>query len=325
MNQFENLTILDNESLQTGQNIDVGNYPNERKLDDFIQYGIIILDKHSGPTSHEIVSIVKKILEIPKAGHSGTLDPNVTGVLPIALSRATKVLPILLNSSKIYVCNMQTSIALPIGFWDDILHQYESEIYQIPPLKSNVVKKLRKRRIYNLDLLEIKDKQVLFKAKCQSGTYIRTLCKDLGRSSGHSSYMKELRRIQTGPFSEQDTVSLHQIFDAYETFKETGDENEIRNLILPMEKAVVDLPKVVLRINAIDPIAHGSDLFAPGVIAYSEFNSGETIALFSPKQELVALGSSYQSSKYLEGENQGKLIHPNKILIQRGIYPKYLK
>ena len=325
MNQFKNLHIIDQKAIVEGQESKFGNYPDEREISDHIKYGLIILDKHSGPTSHEIVSIVKKILMLDKAGHSGTLDPNVTGILPIALSKATKVLSILLESSKTYICNLQSAENKDVAEWKKIIKEYNDEIYQVPPLKSNVVKKLRKRRIYNIEILDAMDKQVLMKIDCESGTYIRTLCVDLGKSIGSASYMRELRRTKTGPFYEHQGVTLHQLFDAYETYKETGDEDPIREIIQPMESAIINIPKVVIRINAIDPICHGTDLFIAGVIAYSEFTTGEKIAILSPKGELVGLGTSFRSSKAFRNGDTGKIVHPEKIFIERDQYPKYQK
>lgn len=325
MEPFKNLKILNHEAIQEGRDSIYGTIPLERSIKEYINTGLIILDKHSGPTSHEIVSIVKKILSIPKAGHSGTLDPNVTGVLPIALVRATKILPTLLTSRKTYICNLQSSKSLSKEDWEPIFEEYQDEIYQVPPLKSNVAKKLRKRRIYDLDILDVREKEVLFKAECQSGTYIRTLCIDIGKSIGLFSFMKELRRIQTGPFREDQAITLHQLFDAYETYQETEIEDSLREIILPMEKAIVNLPKVVLNINAIDPVAHGTDLFSPGIIAHSDFKSGEMIALLGPKGDLLAIGNSYRSSENLSIDSKGKVIHPIKIIVGRGVYPKYTK
>lgn len=325
MKPFENLKILNHEAIQEGLDSIYGTIPLERPIREYINSGLIILDKHSGPTSHEIVSIVKKILSIPKAGHSGTLDPNVTGILPIALAKATKILPTLLSSRKTYICNLQSSKGMSKDDWRPIFEEYQDEIYQVPPLKSNVAKKLRKRRIFNLEILDVREKEVLFTAECQSGTYIRTLCIDIGKSIGQSSFMKELRRIQTGPFREDQAITLHQLFDAYETYQETENEGPLREIILPMERAIINLPKVVLNLNAIDPIAHGSDLFSPGIIAHSDFKSGEMIALLSPKGDIVAIGNSYRSSENLSLDSKGKIIHPSKIIVDRGIYPKYTK
>lgn len=325
MKQFENLHIIDREAIIEGQESKFGYFPDERKISDHIKYGIIILDKHSGPTSHEIVSIVKKILSLDKAGHSGTLDPNVTGILPIALAKATKVLSVLLESSKTYICNLHSSVAKTTIEWDKILREYNDEIFQVPPLKSNVVKKLRKRRIYDIECIELMDNQLLLKVVCESGTYIRTLCVDLGKSIGSPSYMKELRRIKTGPFTENQGITLHQLFDAYEIYKEDGNEEPLRKIIHPMENAITSIPKIVIRLNAIDPICHGTDLFMPGVIAYSDFNAGEKIAILSPKGELIALGTGYRSSKAFEDGDTGKIAHPEKIFVDRDKFPKYQK
>ncbi len=153
-----------------------GKSPLNRSIDELFQYGIINLDKPANPTSHEVVSYVKKILNITKAGHSGTLDPAVTGVLPIALNKATRMLDTLLLAGKEYVTNMLLHDDVDEGELRSTILSYIGVIYQRPPMRASVKRVLRKRTIYNIDILEIEGRQVLFKVECQAGTYIRKLC-----------------------------------------------------------------------------------------------------------------------------------------------------
>ena len=314
------LIILDETKLDMEKNSPNGVNPLNRPIDDHIKFGIINLDKHAGPTSHEIVSVVKTILDINKAGHPGTLDPKVTGVLPIALLNATRVLSILLKTQKEYICNMQVKSELSSQIWEKYFSEFTGAIYQVPPLKSNVVKKLRKRRIYSLNLLEVKNRQVLFSVVCEAGTYIRTLCEDLGKASGNRAFMKELRRVRTGPFDEKHSVTLHQLFDAVEDYKDGLGEQNLRNVIIPVENAIPHLPAVVIKENAIDPICHGSDLKIPGILAYSPFSPGQMISLLSPKGELIAIGDSMTSSMEIRENYRGKIIHPSRVIMSRGFY-----
>jgi len=153
-----------------------GKSPLNRSIEELLNYGIINLDKPPNPTSHEVVSFVKKILEIPRAGHSGTLDPAVTGVLPIALNKATRILDTLLLAGKEYVSVMQVHQDIPHDKIKEVMLEYVGEIFQRPPIRASVKRVLRKRKIYELKILEIDDRLVLFKMSCQAGTYVRKLC-----------------------------------------------------------------------------------------------------------------------------------------------------
>lgn len=317
------LHILDQEAMRIGKESHYGIIPTNRSINMHMSLGFINLDKPAGPTSHEVVSILKQILQIDKAGHSGTLDPNVTGVLPVGLLESTKVLNSLLTAPKEYVCNMHTKSFVTKSTLEAIFKEFTGTIYQVPPLKSHVVKKLRKRRIYDLKIIEQEKNDVLFWVQSEAGTYIRTLCEDIGRALGVSSYMKELRRIRTGPFYEKTAITLHKLFDAYENYKDTNDEKQIRELVIPIETAVSHLPKIYLRENAIDSICHGIDLSIPGIIAYNDFEPDSIVALFSPKEELIALGKTLIRSELLKTEKNGIAVHPNRVVMNRGTYPVY--
>ena len=170
----ENDKILELSSDTT--NFRWGKIPTDRSIEELLQYGIINLDKPPKPTSHEVVSYVKKILDIPRAGHSGTLDPRVTGVLPVALSKATRILDTLLLAGKEYVCNMKLHKDVEEEKIKDIMKEYLGELYQRPPLRSSVKRVLRIRTIYENEIIQIKEREVLFRVSCQAGTYIRKYC-----------------------------------------------------------------------------------------------------------------------------------------------------
>lgn len=181
--------------------------PNNRMICNYLKYGIINLDKPSGPTSHEVVAWVKKILNIKRAGHGGTLDPMVTGVLPVGLEEATKVISVLLLSGKEYVCVMHLHGDISEGRVREVMNTFVGEIFQRPPLRSSVQRTIRSRKIYYLTDFEFKGRQILFKVSCQAGTYIRKLVYDIGEVLGPGAHMEELRRIRAGPFTENECMS----------------------------------------------------------------------------------------------------------------------
>jgi H/ACA ribonucleoprotein complex subunit 4 len=161
-----------------------GRKPQERSIQDYVRFGVINLDKPSGPSSHEVTAWTKRILKVGHAGHGGTLDPKVTGVLPIALEEATKVVQALLLSGKEYICLMRLHDKASEDRVKVVLDEFQGTIYQRPPLRASVRHQLRTRKIYYLDLLEIQGKNVLFKVGCEGGTYIRKLCYDFGEALG---------------------------------------------------------------------------------------------------------------------------------------------
>jgi len=301
--------------------------PQERSLEMHLRLGAINLDKTSGPTSHEIVAWVKRILKIEKAGHSGTLDPKVTGILPILLGDATRVMDTLLLAGKEYICLMHVHKPLPKKQIIEVCGQFVGPILQKPPLKSSVIKELRTRTIYYLEILEIEGQHVLMRVGCQAGTYIRKLCYDIGLALGTGANMEELRRTRAGPFREDETlVTLHQLMDAHVRYKESGDESLLRRVILPVEAALVHLPRLEIADNAVDAICHGAPLAAPGLVSLeTEINRGDDIALFTLKGEAVAIARAEMTSEEMLASKSGILAATERVIMEPGTYPKAWK
>ena len=322
-NETENMITLSSETTD----FKWGKIPQQRTIEELLNYGIINIDKPARPTSHEVVSYIKKILDIPKAGHSGTLDPQVTGVLPIAVGKATRILNTLLLSGKEYVCNMRLHDDVEIERIHSIMKDYVGDIYQRPPVRASVKRVLRVRRIYNIKIIEIKEREVLFKIQCQAGTYIRKFCHDIGQSLACGAHMKELRRITTGPFNEDTFLTtLQDVYDAFEWYKEEKDEIPLRNIILPMEYGVKHLPKIIVKDTSIDTLCHGAPLALPGVSSYTDnFQKGDIIAIFSLKHELIALGESQIDSSKIKDKEQGLIASVKKVLMDRNTYPSLKK
>lgn len=301
-----------------------GQNPERRPVKELINYGIINLNKPSGPTSHQVSDYVQKILKINKAGHSGTLDPKVTGVLPIALGRATRIVQTLLKSGKEYVCLMHLHKQIPQSKIHKTAKEFTGKIKQIPPIKSAVKRQLRTREVYYFKILEIDDKDVLFKIGCEAGFYIRKLCDDFGKKIGKGAHMVQLVRTKVGPFNDSSWHTLHRLKDAYEFYKQ-GEEKEIRKIILPIEKAIEHLPKIWVLDNCVDTLCHGSDLNIPGISKLNEFKENETITILTLKDELVCLGNSIISSDKILKQEKGKSVKVHKVFMETGIYPKYSK
>lgn len=301
--------------------------PENRSLEMHLRLGAINLDKPSGPTSHEVVAWVKNILGLDRAGHSGTLDPKVTGILPVLLCDATRVMDTLLLAGKEYICLMQVHKAVPRKQILEVCKEFEGPIYQKPPLKSAVVKQLRTRTIYYLDVLEIEEQHVLMRVGCEAGTYMRKLCYDIGLALGVGANMEELRRTKAGPFREDQTlVTLHQLKDAYEIWKETGDEKELRRVVQPVESALRHLPRLVISDNAVDAVCHGAPLAAPGLLSLeTDIKAGDDLGLFTLKGEAVAVARAALSSSEMEAAKEGIVARTERVIMEPGTYPRAWK
>jgi H/ACA ribonucleoprotein complex subunit 4 len=303
---------------------DLGGDPNKRSVEQLIKYGIVNIDKPKGPTSHQVSSYVQKILGVSKAGHSGTLDPRVTGVLPIALSGATKTTQTLLKAGKEYVCIMHLHKKVDEKAIHAAIKSFVGEITQLPPIKSAVKREKRQRTIYYIDILEIEEQDVLFIVGCQAGTYIRKLCHDLGEKIGCGAHMEELRRTKAGPFQENTLVKLHDLQDAWWYYKNKKDETHIRKLVQPMENAITHIPKVWVLDSAVSTMCHGADLKAPGLAKVeTDIIQKDLVAVMTLKEELVALGVAQGTSIDLLNKEKGVIVKIEKVFMKPSLYKKH--
>ncbi|MFH1510664.1 MAG: RNA-guided pseudouridylation complex pseudouridine synthase subunit Cbf5, partial [Candidatus Woesearchaeota archaeon] len=298
-----------------------GSYPEKRSVEKLLDYGIVNINKPRGPSSHEVSAHVQKILGINKSGHSGTLDPNVTGCLPIALGRATRIVQVLLPAGKEYVALMHLHNGVDEKQLRKTLQQFIGEITQLPPIKSAVKRQERKRKIYSLDVLETKGQDVMFRVSCQAGTYVRKLCHDIGQKLGVGAHMAELVRTRAGPFDETTMVSLLDLADAYHYYKEEKNDKYLRNIVKPVEHTVQHMPRIWVFDSTVEPLCHGTDLAAPGISKLTDgIQKEDIVAVLSLKGELVALGKARMNSSEMMGD-RGMAVKIHKVFMEPGTYP----
>jgi H/ACA ribonucleoprotein complex subunit 4 len=303
-------------------NPDYGCYPKERNLHQLLRLGIIIIDKVPGPTSHEIASWVKKLLELDKVGHGGTLDPKVTGVLPMTLQNSTKIVQALLQAGKEYICIMRTHKKEKEKRVRETLKLLQGKIYQRPPLRASVKRRLRTRIIYDVDFIEGDGKNWLFKVSCQSGTYIRKFCHDVGEIIGTGAHMQELRRTRSGPFTEDQAITLYDLANAIYK-KNNGDESYLRSLIHPVEDGLKLLPKIWIRDSAVEAICNGAQLAIPGIVRIETgINVNNLIAVMTQKDEAVAIMSASMTTNQSLQKSHGIAATPVRVIMSRNIYPR---
>ncbi|MBI4438347.1 RNA-guided pseudouridylation complex pseudouridine synthase subunit Cbf5 [Candidatus Woesearchaeota archaeon] len=301
-----------------------GGNPFERQVGELIESGIVNIDKPAGPTSHQVSAYVKQILGLHKAGHAGTLDPNVTGVLPVGLAASTKIVHVLLTAGKEYVCMMHVHKELSEDAIREACSAFLGKIKQLPPIKSAVKRQLRERNIYYLDVLEVDGKDVLFRVGCQAGTYIRKLVDDIGKKIG-GAHMSELRRTKAGPFGEDSLATLQDLADAFHYFREEGNDRYLRRIIQPVENGVKHVPKVWILDSAVDSITHGASLKVPGIAKLETgIEPGDIVAVMTLKGELVCYGTALVDSKGMLGD-RGIAVKTERVFMKRGVYPRIEK
>lgn len=300
----------------------LGCNPENRPTQELIQYGIVNIDKPSGPTSHQTSGYVKEILELKKCGHSGSLDPKVTGVLPIGLGNGTKIVQALLVSRKEYVCLMHLHKDVEEDKIRKVMSQFVGTITQLPPVRSAVKRQYRQRTVYYIDIIEIDGRDVLFKVGCEAGTYIRKLVHDIGEKLGVGAHMAELRRTKVADFTEESLVTLQDLSDAYYFYKE-GNDKFLRRCIQPIEKGVSHLPKIWVFDSTVSALCHGASLSVPGI---SKLNSNikkqDMVAVMTLKDELICLSIAQMSSDEIENKEKGIAAKPERVFMSPEKYKK---
>lgn len=267
-------------------------------MKELLEQGILIIDKPFGPTSNQVSGWIKEELDLKKAGHFGTLDPNATGVLPVGLNSGTRIQEALAKSDKEYVFEAELDVQKDEDEVREALHDFEGTNKQVPPEKSAVKREEREREVYETELIEVLEKQVLARVRCESGFYVRVLIEQLGEKLDTEAEMTELRRTKQGSLSEEDSSKLQDVVDAYHFYREGKQEEKIRRVLHPVERAVAHLPKVVIKDSAVNAVANGSNLGSTGVSKLQDsIKKGDRIAVMTLKGELVALATAEMTSE----------------------------
>jgi len=300
-----------------------GKRPEERTTREMLNFGMVNIDKPAGPTSHQVSGYVKDILHLEKAGHSGTLDPGVTGVLPVGLHGATRIMQSLLTAGKEYVGLMHIHDDIPEGKIIDSIKKFQGKLMQLPPVKSAVKRELREREVYYVEVLDIDGREVLFKMGCQAGTYVRKWCHDFGKFIGSSAHMVELRRTKSGPFTEENVVTLQDVTDAYHYYKHDNDDTKLRGLLITPEFAVSHLRKIYVMDTTVNSLCSGAYLKVPGIVKLEKgIEKDDFIAIFTLKDELILVGKSLMSTEDMMHTERGIAVKTEQVFMDRGIYPK---
>ncbi|MCL4345356.1 MAG: RNA-guided pseudouridylation complex pseudouridine synthase subunit Cbf5 [Candidatus Thermoplasmatota archaeon] len=275
----------------------------------------LCIDKPKGPTSHQVDHWVREITGVEKVGHVGTLDPQATGLLVMAMGKAVRLVEIAHEQPKEYIASMKLHSQVDEKSIRDVFNIFTGTIYQLPPLKSAVVRRIRPKKIYELEIMEIDDRDILFRVKCESGTYVRTLCLDIGYILGTRANMTDLRRTSTLPFTEKDCITLQQLSD-YMILAQKGNDKLLRAAIYSPSFLFSPYPKVVVKDSAVGTISHGSDLYPGGLKAIiGNPLEGDRVGVFSEGGKLVGTGKMLISYNQIM---ETKIVDFDRVLVDPG-------
>lgn len=308
--------------------IPCGCTPLKRDLKQYISSGVINLDKPSNPSSHEVVAWVKRMLRVEKTGHSGTLDPKVTGCLIVCIDRATRLVKSQQGAGKEYVCVIRLHDKLPGGEaqFARALETLTGALFQRPPLISAVKRQLRIRTIHESKLYEFDNDRHLgvFWVSCEAGTYIRTLCVHLGLLLGVGAHMQELRRVRSGAMDEKDgMVTLHDVLDAQWMMDNNRDESYLRKVISPLESLLTTYKRIVVKDSAVNAVCYGAKLMIPGLLRFEAgIEVHEEVVLMTTKGEAIALGIAQMSTVELSTCDHGVVAKVKRCIMERDLYPR---
>ena len=307
--------------------INAGSSPTQRPLEEHLKYGVINLDKPANPSSHEIVAWIKKILEVEKTGHSGTLDPKVTGCLIVCLNRATRLVKAQQSAGKEYVGIVKFHNPIEDKSQvEDCLKRLQGACFQRPPLISSVKRELRVRTIYDYKLIEFdKEKNMaIFWISCEAGTYVRTMCVHIGLLAKTGGHMQELRRVRSGILKEDESmVTMHDVLDAQYVYKQTKKEDYLRRVVRPLEILLTNYPRIVIKDSAVNAICYGAKLTVPGVLRFeANIENGKEIVLITTKGEAVAIAIAEMTSSVLASCDHGIVCKTKRVIMDRETYPR---
>jgi len=296
-------------------------------MKDYIHGGFINLDKPSNPSSHEVVAWIKRILRCEKTGHSGTLDPKVTGCLIVCIDRATRLVKSQQGAGKEYVAIFK--LHSPVEDVNQVARAMEKltgALFQRPPLISAVKRQLRVRTVYQTKFIEYDAERNMgiYWLSCEAGTYVRTHCVHLGLVLGVGGQMQELRRVRSGIQNEKEAmVTMHDVMDAQWLYDNHKDETYLRRVVHPLEALMVSHKRIIMKDSAVNAVCYGAKIMLPGVLRYENgIELNEEIVIVSTKGEAVALAIALMTTTTMASCDHGIVAKIKRVVMERDTYPR---
>jgi len=323
------LKNYDKLNIRTGHYTPIPNgcSPLKRPIGDYVRYGVINLDKPANPSSHEVVAWIRRILRVEKTGHSGTLDPKVTGCLIVCVERATRLVKSQQGAGKEYVSIARLHGAIESeNKFGKALEKLKGAIFQRPPLISAVKRQLRIRTIYESKMVEYDMERNLgvFWISCEAGTYVRTMCVHLGLLLGVGGHMQELRRVRSGALTESDNMmTMHDVLDAQYVYDTHKDESYLRRVVLPLERLLIGYKRVVVKDSAVNAVCYGAKLMIPGLLRFEDgIEIGTEIVMITTKGEALCLGIAQMTTAVMATCDHGVVAKIKRVIMERDTYPR---
>jgi len=302
-----------------------GASPLKREIKEYVKSGFICLDKPANPSSHEVVAWIKRILRVDKTGHSGTLDPKVTGCLVVCIDRATRLVKSQQSAGKEYVCIYRLHESVPQKRVAQELEKLKGALFQRPPLISAVKRQLRVRTVYESKLVEHDEEKNMgiFWISVESGFYARTICVHLGLMLGCGGQMQELRRPRSGVMTEKEAITMHDIIDAQWLYDNHKDESYLRRAIKPLESLLTKHKRIIMKDSAVNAICYGAKILLPGVLRYEDgIEMNEEIVVCTTKGEAICLGIAQMTTATMASCDHGVVAKIKRVVMERDLYPK---
>lgn len=302
-----------------------GASPLKRDIKEYVKSGFICLDKPANPSSHEVVAWIKRILRVDKTGHSGTLDPKVTGCLVVCIDRATRLVKSQQTAGKEYVCIYRLHESVPQQKVAQQLERLKGALFQRPPLISAVKRQLRVRTVYESKLLEHDEERNMgiFWVSVESGFYARTICVHLGLMLGCGGQMQELRRPRSGVMTEAETSTMHDILDAQWLYDNHKDETYLRRVVRPLEALLTKHKRIIMKDSAVNAICYGAKILLPGVLRYEDgIEMNEEIVVCTTKGEAICLALAQMTTSTMASCDHGVVAKIKRVVMERDLYPK---
>lgn len=287
-------------------------------------HGVLNVYKEKGYTSHDVVAKLRGIVGQKKIGHTGTLDPDATGVLPVCLGKATKLCDMLTDKDKTYetvlllgqvtdtqdisgsVLERKTTDHLTEEQVKGVIEEFVGGYEQIPPMYSalkvngkklyelarqgiEIERKARQVQIYEIHIKEMNLPRVKMEVTCSKGTYIRTLCHDIGQKLQCGGCMEELIRTRVSSFDIEDSFSLEQV-------KQFQDENRLEEILVPIDKMFLQYKKIVVQGKAASLVYNGNPFLRRQVETIDELSEGELVRVYDAQERFIGI-FSYNEEK----------------------------
>lgn len=301
--------------------------PLQRDIKNYISSGFLNLDKPANPSSHEVVAWVKRILRCEKTGHSGTLDPKVSGCLIVCIDRTTRLAKSQQGAGKEYICVFRLHNAVQSEKKiRQALEKLTGALFQRPPLISAVKRQLRIRTVYENKLIEYSPTQNMgiFWVKCEAGTYVRTLCVHLGLLLGVGGHMQELRRNRSGITGEEDgLVTMHDILDAQYLYDHNKDESYLRRIIKPLEAMLIAHKRIVMKDSSVNAICYGAKILLPGVLRFEDgIELNQEIVIITTKGEAICIALAQMTTSTMAITDHGVVAKIKRVIMERDTYAR---